>query len=183
MIQKDNDALEIEKSNSIKKNDILKILENIGAIFTGTYVHYRALTKKTIVKRTIGESVKLRKQRLNIINKKKENINNELFNHYFGCLNPIIMLKRLRDASDERNKHLMESSNKKLTKMENIIKNVPKDKVSRVEENEKIVDIVERILELNSSKQLGLGLKILTPNQMLRRLPIILAQLKARNNF
>ena len=59
---------------------------------------------------------------------------------------------------------------------------MPKDKVSRVEENEKIIDIVERILELNSKKQLGLGLKILTPNQMLSRLPISLAQLKAGNN-
>ena len=66
--------------------------------------------------------------------------------------------------------------------MKNIVKNVPKDKVSRVEENEKIIDIVERILELNSEKQLGLGLKILTPNQMLSRLPITLAQLKAGNN-
>ena len=37
--------------------------------------------------------------------------------------------------------------------MKNIVKNVPKDKVSRVEENEKIIDIVERILELNSKKQ------------------------------
>ena len=71
MVQKDIDALEREKSNSTKKNDILKILENIGATFTGTYLHYRELTKKTIVERTIAESVKLRKQRLNIINKKK----------------------------------------------------------------------------------------------------------------
>ena len=30
--------------------------------------------------------------------------------------------------------------------------------------------------------QQGKGLKILTPNQMLRRLPIVLAQLKAGNN-
>ena len=37
---------------------------------------------------------------------------------------------------------------------------MPKDEVSKVEENEKIIDIVERILELNSEKQLGLGLKI-----------------------
>ena len=29
----------------------------------------------------------------------------------------------------------------------------------------------------------GKGLKILTPNQMLSRLPITLAQLKARNNY
>ena len=92
------------------------------------------------------------------------------------------MFRRLRDSSDERNKDMVESINKKLTKMKNIVKNVPKDKVSRVEENEKIIDIVERILELNSEEQLGLGLKILTPNQMLSRLPITLAQLKAGNN-
>ena len=59
---------------------------------------------------------------------------------------------------------------------------MPKDEVSKVEENEKIIEIVERILELNSKKQLGLGLKILIPDQMLSRLPITLAQLKAGNN-
>ena len=59
---------------------------------------------------------------------------------------------------------------------------MPKDKVSKVEENEKIIDIVEKILDLNSEKQSGEGLKILTPNQMLSRLPITLAQLKAGNN-
>ena len=77
---------------------------------------------------------------------------------------------------------MVESITKKPTKMKNIVKDAPKDKASRVEENEKIIDIVERILELNSEKQLGLGLKILTPNQMLSRLPITLAQLKAGNN-
>ena len=66
--------------------------------------------------------------------------------------------------------------------MKNIVKNVPKDKVSRVEENEKIINIVERILELNSKKQLGPARKILAPNQMLSRLPITLAWLKAGNN-
>ena len=70
---------------------------------------------------------------------------------------------------------MVESINKKLTTMKNIVKNVPKDKVSRVEENERITGIAERILELNSENQLGLGLKILTPNQMLSRLPITLA--------
>ena len=62
------------------------------------------------------------------------------------------MLERLRDGSDERNNYLVESINKKLTKMKNIVKNVPKDKVFKVEENEKIIDIAERILELNSKK-------------------------------
>ena len=46
MIQKDIDALKREKSNSIKKNNILEILKNIGAIFTGTYLHYGEVPKK-----------------------------------------------------------------------------------------------------------------------------------------
>ena len=44
-----------------------------------------------------------------------------------------------------------------------------------------IVDIVENILEFNRQQQ-GQGIKILTQNQMLSRLPIFLAQLKAGNN-
>ena len=46
LIQKDIDALEREKSKSIKKNNILKILENIGTIFTGAYWHYGEVSKK-----------------------------------------------------------------------------------------------------------------------------------------
>ena len=46
----------------------------------------------------------------------------------------------------------------------------------------KIVDIVERILEFNNKIQSGQGLKILTTNQLLSRLPITLAQLKTGNN-
>ena len=42
--------------------------------------------------------------------------------------------------------------------------------------------IVKEILESNRKKQSKGGLKILTPNQMLSRLPITLAQLKAGNN-
>ena len=92
------------------------------------------------------------------------------------------MFKKLRDASDQKNKNMVESIKKKLTKMKNIVKNVPKEKVFRVEENEKIIDIVEGILELNREKKSGKGLKISMPNQMLSRLPITLAQLKEGNN-
>ena len=45
-----------------------------------------------------------------------------------------------------------------------------------------IKDIVELILYFNNEDQEGSGLKILTPSQMLSRLPITLAQLKAGNN-
>ena len=46
----------------------------------------------------------------------------------------------------------------------------------------KIVDIVELIFNFNEHNQEGQGLKILTPNQMLSRLLILLAQSKAGNN-
>ena len=59
---------------------------------------------------------------------------------------------------------------------------MPENNTFKTEENEKIIYIVERILEPNSEKQLGPRLKILTPDQMLSRLPITLAQLKAGNN-
>ena len=45
-----------------------------------------------------------------------------------------------------------------------------------------MLEIVERVLYFNQLNQQGKGLKILTPNQMLIRLPISLAQLKAGNN-
>ena len=51
----------------------------------------------------------------------------------------------------------------------------------KTEENGKIIDIAERILELDNKNQLGEGLK--TPDQMLSRLPITLAQLDAWNNL
>ena len=57
---------------------------------------------------------------------------------------------------------------------------MPEDK-KEIEQPDKILNIVEEILDFNR-QQLGQGLKILTPNQMLSRLPISLAQLKAGNN-
>ena len=48
----------------------------------------------------------------------------------------------------------------------------------------KILNIVDNILNftLENQKQQGIGLKILTTNLMLSRLPVTLAQLKAGNN-
>ena len=46
----------------------------------------------------------------------------------------------------------------------------------------KILKIVEDILKFNEQQQSGQALKILTPSQMLCRLPISLAQLEAGNN-
>ena len=52
----------------------------------------------------------------------------------------------------------------------------------KIEKPYEIEDIVEKILDFNQQYQQGQWLNILTPNQMLRRLAIFFAQLKAGNN-
>ena len=54
----------------------------------------------------------------------------------------------------------------------------------QIEQPDKTLEIVEEIIIFNreNQNQSGKGLKILTPDQMLSRLPITLAQLKAGNN-
>ena len=44
------------------------------------------------------------------------------------------------------------------------------------------VKVVKKILDSNKHSQKGEGIKILTPHQILNRLPITLAQLNAGNN-
>ena len=58
-----------------------------------------------------------------------------------------------------------------------------KDEIE-IEKPDKILKIVEEIINFNKKikKKLGYGLKILTPDQMLSRLPIFLAQLKEGHN-
>ena len=52
----------------------------------------------------------------------------------------------------------------------------------KIELADELVNIVEKILDFDNQNQKGQRLKMLTPNQMLSRLPITLAQLKVVNN-
>ena len=61
------------------------------------------------------------------------------------------------------------------------IKKMSEEEIN-TEKPDEIVKLVEEILKFNKQNQEGKGIKILTPNQMLSRLPISLAQLKAGNN-
>ena len=92
------------------------------------------------------------------------------------------MHKKLSEAKDEVNEVRVDSIKEVLSKLQRIIYYPSKYKEFKFEENEKIIDIVERILYFNQLNQPGQGLKILAPSQMLSRLPISLAQLKAGNN-
>ena len=95
---------------------------------------------------------------------------------------PTAMLKTLYNLNDgKKNNRLVNKIKNGLSDLENEIKKMSEDEI-KTEKPYKIVDIVEKILESNKQNQEGKGIKILTPNQMLSRLPIVLAQLKAGNN-
>ena len=183
LIQKDIDTLEREKSNGFEKYNILNILNNVGSIFTGAYLHYKNVPKETMFERSIAERTKLRRERLDEIKRKEQNINNELFKEYFtDYQSPSNMYKKLSETEGAVNEVRVDSIKKVLSKLQRTIGYVSNDNAFNIEENEKIIDIVEPIFEFNQLNQSGQGLKILAPDQILSRLPISLAQLNARNN-
>ena len=69
-----------------------------------------------------------------------------------------------------------------LSDLRDEIKKTPEDE-KRIEQPDRVVDIFEEILDFNRQNQEGKGLKLLTLEQMLSRLPTTLAQLKAGNTL
>ena len=117
------------------------------------------------------------------IKQEQKNIDTSLFKEVFGYDTPDKMLQTLHNLKK------VESYNQEAIFIQNNVidsGNRIKKTSEGAEKNEKkkILKIASKILDsgLNEQKQRGQGIKILTPNQMLRRLPISLAQLKAWNN-
>ena len=91
------------------------------------------------------------------------------------------MLKTVYNLNNEEENSLLVNAIKSgLSDLKEETENISKEE-KKIENIDGIIDVVEKILEF-SRQQHGKGLKILTPNQMLSRLPISLAQLKAGNN-
>ena len=117
-----------------------------------------------------------------IINREKLPINNELFKKHFNLENPIFMYKVLNETKDkEKNSKLVNIFNSGWEYLEKEIKEMSKEEIE-TEKSYNIVIVVKKIFEINKINQEGKGLKILTPNQMLSRLPIVLAQLQGGDN-
>ena len=92
------------------------------------------------------------------------------------------MTKQLYNIKNKKeNNELVNVITSGLIDLKDEIKKMSEDE-KETEKPDKILKIVEEILIVNRKKQSGGGLKILTPNQMLIRLPVTLAQLKAGNN-
>ena len=101
---------------------------------------------------------------------------------HFNFQNPGDMLKNLYQINDKEKKNrLVNVINSGLKDLKEEIKEMSEDEIS-IEKPDKIVKIVKEILKFNKQNQEGHGIKIITPNQTLSRLPISLVQLKAGNN-
>ena len=118
-----------------------------------------------------------------MINREKLPINNELFKKHFKLEKPILMYKVLYETNNdkEKNSKLVNIFNSGLEDLEKEIKEMSKEEIE-IEKPYNIVKVVKKILDINKHSQEGKGIKILTPNQMLSKLPTTLAQLKVGNN-
>ena len=108
-----------------------------------------------------------------------------MFKTYFNFSAPIGLAKKLFETKHKKkNSEFVEKIKIRCSNLKNETEKMSKTEIKNEKPN-KILGIVNEIIDFNKKSQKqqeGLGLKILTPNQMLGRLPISLAQLKAGNN-
>ena len=98
-----------------------------------------------------------------------------MFSYYFNFEKPSDLAKKLFEIKDKKkNNDFVKEIKNRWSNLNDSNRKTPKE--------EKILEVVEEILKFNEQNQQEEGIKILTPNQMLNRLPIALAQLQAGNN-
>ena len=106
-----------------------------------------------------------------------------MFKKHFHFTSPTALTKQLYETNKKENNELLNVIKSGLINLKDEIKKMSEDE-KETEKPDKILEIVEKILIFNRENQIkpGFDLKILTPNPMLSKLPITLAQLKAGNN-
>ena len=83
------------------------------------------------------------------------------------------MYKNLSETIDsEENKAQVNAIKNNLANLMELIKSSPTSDANKIINRNNMQRIIERILEFNQLSQSGQGLKILTPSQILSRLPI-----------
>ena len=104
-----------------------------------------------------------------------------MFKHYFNFIVPTALAKQLFKIKNKKKIHkLVNVIKRELSDLKNEIEKMSADE-KEIEKPDKMLKIVEKIRGFNRQQQ-GYGLKTLTPDQMLSRLPISLAHLNAENN-
>ena len=105
-----------------------------------------------------------------------------MFEKHFSYVVPNALAKKIFETKDKnKNNDFVNVIKSGLPDLKNEIKKLYEDE-KKIKKPDKILKIVKENLEFNKQIQSGGGLKILTPDQMLSRLPITLGQLKAGNS-
>ena len=146
------------------RNQAIKFIEDYGSMI---------LEAK---RKAVGEEpviIKLNEEFLNEIENEEKNIYQQIFKEYFKYHSPLFLVKDLH--KNIQNDKIVKYINKLLIHLR---KSIIRKKIPKYENPKKVVNIVEKILNFNKQQK---GKGILTPKQMLQRLPIALAQAKAGN--
>ena len=88
-----------------------------------------------------------------------------------------------RDVEAIVNKPIITRNQEKIAEIMSLSKEIPKPKSDEQSNTKDVPELESEESVAERRNQQGQGLKILTPDQMLSRLPITLAQLKAGNNL
>ena len=158
----------------------------VDGIFTGEFKWYILIDDKYKLLRSKSnqEESNIAGQKSDIevfkqqIEDQEKEIDKKLFEKYFEYQSPSEMLDNLFSLDNLKRNYVAEKISNNFEYLFDKVKELP---LNEKFEESKILETVEMILEFHRQEQ-GKCLKILTPNQMLSRLPISLAQLKARNN-
>ena len=110
-------------------------------------------------KESIAERTKLKRQELEIIKEKEQNINNKLFKKYFKYQSPSNMYNSLSDIKNTEHNTQVNLINSGFIDLKKDTGNASKDDVNKTEEMHRIADIVELILNFNKQNHEGQRLK------------------------
>ena len=107
--------------------------------FFGTFLHYGSVPEETMFGKRIAERRKVRKERLDEIKIKEQNISNELFEYYFSDYqNPSNMYnKYIETEDDEMNQIKVNLIKKILSKLQKTVDYAPKDNTFKIKENKR----------------------------------------------
>ena len=109
-----------------------------------------------------------------------EDIDPKIIRHCFGfnSLDEIYKLLNEDLVDKDLNERIIDQA---LTGLKIYIRKLPK-KGKQTTQLKLLANSVDKVLNDATNNQQGQGLKVLTPKQMITRLPVLLAQLKAGNN-
>ena len=165
--------------------------DDIIDLFEKGILPYKDNAFKTKEKKTEEESEKNELEKIKdgyksfikYIEDESKGISYEFFKKYFYSSVPSALVKQLYETKKKNNNYKLVSVIKSgLSDLKDEIKEMSKEEIEN-KKADKILKNIEEILHFNQlEQQKGEGFKILTPNQMLSRLPITLAQLKTGNN-